>query len=202
MRHTLAPADAVRGTAPGARGLASGHAAGAWRPFLVRVLAVLALIPRVALVLLMATLLVDMMLGVFFRYVVGRALFWSEEVGTLSLVWLTFVGGAVGVRRGSHFAIHLFVDTLGATARRGVRVATALLIVLLGGTLAVFGWRLVQANATSETPALGLSLGIVYAAPVIGGLLLIGFAGALAVDEARGRVSDVGASGPGAAPPS
>jgi TRAP-type C4-dicarboxylate transport system permease small subunit len=168
----------------------------------LRLLAALSLVPRAALVLLMATLLVDMMLGVFFRYVVGRALFWSEEVGTLSLVWLTFIGGAVGVRRGSHFAIHLFVDLLGATARRVVHGATALLIALLGGTLAVFGWRLVQANATSETPALGISLGVLYTAPVVGGLLMICYACALAVDAARGRMVAPGDAGHRAAPPS
>ena len=41
------------------------------------------MIPRAVLVALMIIMLIDMMLGVFFRYVVGQALAWSEEVGTL-----------------------------------------------------------------------------------------------------------------------
>ena len=80
---------------------------------MARALHVISLIPRVVLIILMIIMLVDMMLGVFFRYVVGQALPWSEEVGTLSLIWLTFVGGAIGITRGSHFAIHLFLERLG-----------------------------------------------------------------------------------------
>ena len=125
-----------------------------------RLLFAASLIPRVVLLLLMITILVDMMLAVFFRYVVGRALPWSEEVGTLSLVWLTFIGGAIGVRRGAHFAIHLLLDHLGPSGQRVIHIVVGLLILLLGTVLVPFGWRLVVANSTSQTPALGLNLGV------------------------------------------
>lgn len=134
----------------------------------------------------MATLLIDMMLGVFFRYVVGQALSWSEEIGTLSLVWLTFIGGAIGVRRGSHFAIHLLLDHLRPAGQRLARALVAVLILLLGALLVPTGVRLVETNATSETPALGLNLGVVYASAVVGGLLTICYAAALLVDALRG----------------
>ncbi len=162
---------------------------------MARALAFVSLIPRVVLLLLMVTILIDMMLGVFFRYVIGRALPWSEEVGTLSLVWLTFIGGAIGVRRGAHFAIHLLPDHLGPTGQRIAQTVTGILILVFGGLLVPTGWRLVQTNSVSETPALGLNLGILYAAAVVGGLLTVCYAGALVTDAIRGRAIQP-ASGP------
>jgi TRAP-type C4-dicarboxylate transport system permease small subunit len=159
---------------------------------LSRILLAVSLIPRIALLILMITLLVDMMLGVFFRYVVGQALSWSEEVGTLSLVWLTFIGGAIGVHRGSHFAIHLLLDHLGPTGQRIANAAVALLILLLGALLVPTGLRLVATNATSETPALGLNLGVLYASAVVGGALMVCYAAAQLLDVLRGRPEAVG----------
>lgn len=153
---------------------------------MTRLLGYVSLIPRVVLLLLMVVILVDMMLGVFFRYVIGRALPWSEEVGTLSLVWLTFIGGAIGIRRGAHFAIHLILDYLGPTGQRIANVVTSALILVFGLLLIPFSWRLVQTNASSETPALGLNLGVLYASAVVGGLLIVCYAGALLVDAVRG----------------
>jgi TRAP-type C4-dicarboxylate transport system permease small subunit len=148
---------------------------------------VMSLIPRIVLVILMIIMLVDMMLGVFFRYVVGEALAWSEEVGTLSLIWLTFIGGAIGITRSSHFAIHLLLDHLEPNQQRILRTAIALLIVLFGLVLAPYGLELTIRNSTSITPGLGLNLGMQYASSFIGGVLMVCYAGALAFEALRGR---------------
>lgn len=152
-----------------------------------RLLYAISLIPRAVVVLLMVILLVDMMLGVIFRYVVGRALSWTEEVGTLSLVYLTFIGGAVGINRGAHFSIHVLTERLSPGLQRAVAVLIALLIMGIGVLLVPTGWNLVLTNRESETPALSLSLGVLYASTVIGGVLMICYAGALALDTLRGR---------------
>ena len=153
-----------------------------------RLLYVLSLIPRVALVLLMAILLVDMFLGVFFRYVVGRALTWTEEVGTLSLVYLTFIGGAVGITRSVHFSIHVVTERLSPTVQRVFSLVVGLFILAFGILLVPTGWTLVRSNSSSETPALGLNLGVLYFSTVVGGVLMICYAGALILDILRGRL--------------
>ena len=77
-------------------------------------------IPHVVITLLMIVIIVDMLVGVFLRYVMtwvsatfdlpSIRFFWVEEVGEWSLAWLTFIGAALGVRRGIHFAVHLVID--------------------------------------------------------------------------------------------
>ena len=79
-------------------------------------------IPHVVVTLLMIVIIVDMLVGVFLRYVMtwvsatfdlpSIRFFWVEEVGEWSLAWLTFIGAALGVRRGIHFAVHLLIDKL------------------------------------------------------------------------------------------
>jgi len=152
-----------------------------------RVVNLISFIPRVVLVMLMIIMLVDMMLGVFIRYVVGQALAWSEEVGTLCLIWLTFIGGAIGITRGSHFSIHLFLDRLGAHQQRVLQTAIALLIMLFGLVVAPYGLELTSRNSTSITPGLGLNLGVQYASAFVGGVLMVGYAVALAFEVLRGR---------------
>jgi TRAP-type C4-dicarboxylate transport system permease small subunit len=153
----------------------------------VRAFSLLSFIPRIVLVTLMIIMLVDMMLGVFFRYVVGQALPWSEEVGTLCLIWLTFVGGAVGITRSSHFAMHLFLDSLRPSQRRMLRTAIALLIMVFGLVLAPYGLELTIRNSTSITPGLGLNLGVQYASAFVGGVLIVCYAAVLAIQAIRGQ---------------
>ena len=156
---------------------------------MARAFYIISLIPRIILVTLMIIMLVDMMLGVFFRYVVGQALAWSEEVGTLSLIWLTFVGGAIGITRGSHFSIHLLLDTLPPRRQRILRVFIALLIMLFGLILAPYAFEVTIRNSTSITPGLGLNLAVQYASAFIGGILMVCYAGALALEALRGGES-------------
>ena len=37
---------------------------------------------------------------------------WVEEVGEMSLAWLTLIGAAIGIRERSHFTLHVFVHRL------------------------------------------------------------------------------------------
>jgi TRAP-type transport system small permease protein len=145
------------------------------------------LIPRIVLVMLMIIMLADMMLGVFFRYIVGQALFWSEEVGTLCLVWLTFIGGAIGVTRDSHFAINMLLEHLQPRNQRILRTVIALLIMLFGLVLTPYALDLMKRNSTSITPGLGLNLSFQYASAFVGGVMIVCYALILAVEAIRGR---------------
>ncbi|OLC39418.1 MAG: hypothetical protein AUH81_01705 [Candidatus Rokubacteria bacterium 13_1_40CM_4_69_5] len=51
---------------------------------------------------LMVVLSVDLMLGVFSRYVLVRTFTWYDEIARGCFVWVVFLGAAVGVRRGAH----------------------------------------------------------------------------------------------------
>lgn len=93
--------------------------------------------------ILTASLLVAIVAAVFIstasRYVFNASVIWSEEIPVLLQVWLTFVGGVIGQRRGAHVSVETFVNM---TPRRwrpaidafGDCVTLGLLIVLLYGS--------------------------------------------------------------------
>src|SRR5262245_60863877 len=84
---------------------------------------------------LMAALAVDLMLGVFSRYVLFRTFTWYDEIARACFVWIVFLGAAVGVKRGSHFGLHLIVDALSERARRAAALAIPLVVILFSSVL-------------------------------------------------------------------
>jgi len=126
---------------------------------------------------------VDMLVGVFLRYVMTWIsatfdlptirFFWVEEVGEWSLAWMSFIGAALGIRRGVHFAVHLVLDRMPRALRRSVLAAQCLLIVVFGALISFFGWQVAELNSQSFSPALVLNLRWLYLSSVAGGMLMI-----------------------------
>ena len=139
-------------------------------------------IPHVVITLLMIVVIIDMLVGVFLRYVMTWVsatfdlptirFFWVEEVGEWSLTWLTFIGAAAGVRRGIHFAVHLVIDWFPPALRTAVLAGQCLLIVAFGLLVAWFGWQVADLNSQSFSPALVLNLWWLYLSSVVGGILM------------------------------
>jgi TRAP-type C4-dicarboxylate transport system permease small subunit len=154
-------------------------------------------LPHLAVTALMIMAMVDMLVGVFLRYVVtwvsatfdlpSVRFFWVEEIGEYSLAWLTFIGAAIGIRRGTHFAVHIVTDRLSPAVRRGVSVSHYVLLIGFGALLAYYGWQVSELNSQSYSPALDLNLRWLYLSSVVGGLLMVIYSAAGAVGAWRGQ---------------
>jgi len=152
-------------------------------------------LPHVAVTVLMLIAMTDMLIGVFLRYVVTWIsarfdlptvrFFWVEEIGEYSLAWLTFIGAAIGIRRGTHFAVHILTDRLPPGLRRAIGVAHYVLLIGFGALLAVFGWQVSELNSQSYSPALDLNLRWLYLSSVVGGILIMIYSADGLVDTLR-----------------
>ena len=157
----------------------------------------LAWLPPVVVTVLMLVAMIDMLVGVFLRYVMtwvsatfnlpSIRFFWVEEIGEYALAWLTFIGAAIGIRRGTHFAVHIITDRFSPRVRRGVTVAHYVLLVGFGALLAVYGWQVSELNSQSYSPALDLNLRWLYLSSVVGGVLMVIYSATGAIDACRGR---------------
>ena len=160
-------------------------------------------LPHVAVTALMIVAMIDMLVGVFLRYVMtwvsatfdlpSIRFFWVEEIGEYALAWLTFIGAAVGIRRGTHFAVTILLDRLPPATRRAIRAGHAVLLVGFGVLLAVYGWQVSELNSQSYSPALDLNLRWLYLSSVVGGVLIAIYSAAALVDVVRGGPSGAGA---------
>ena len=144
----------------------------------------IASIPKVVVALLLAAAMINLLVGVFLRYVMIPVtdwldldpipFTWVEEVGEMLLAWLTLIGAAIGVRERSHFTLHV----LHLTPHGQVMVERIhhVLIAILGAISAGYGVRLCMLNYTLVTPGLELNLAMLYASVVVGGALLVVYA--------------------------
>ena len=160
------------------------------------VLRALAWLPPVAVTVLMLVAMVDMLAGVFLRYVMtwvsatfnlpSVRFFWVEEIGEYALAWLTFIGAAIGIKRGTHFAVHILTERLPAALRRAITVGHHVLLVAFGGLVAIYGWQVSELNSQSYSPALDLNLRWLYLSSVVGGILIVIYSLAALAESLRG----------------
>ena len=62
------------------------------------------------LILLTITISLLIFAQVICRYVFNYSLYWSEELGRYTLIWITFLGASVGFKRKAHVGVDfLFV---------------------------------------------------------------------------------------------
>ena len=145
-------------------------------------LRILKAVPKITVTALIVLAIVNLLVGVILRYFVGAvtdwldvdpvSFTWVEEVGELSLAWLTLIGAAIGIQSRSHFSLSVFVHRLPETAQLWIGRFNHALIVGVGLLVAWYGWKLCLLNSTLRTPGLEISLAWLYASAVVGGLLI------------------------------
>ena len=84
----------------------------------------------------MAVLVLDVLLGVVSRYIMGDQVPWTEELACLLLVWSSFFGIALAFNSRSHLGIDLIVNMMADAPRK--TAATIAHLVTLTFTVAAF----------------------------------------------------------------
>jgi TRAP-type C4-dicarboxylate transport system permease small subunit len=142
----------------------------------------LAAIPKIAVTALIVLAIVNLLVGVIFRYFVTAftdyldldpiPFTWVEEVGEMSLAWLTLIGAAIGVRQRSHFTLYVFAHHLPRTVQVWTSRFNYLLIIGFGCLAAWYGYKLCLLNRMFVTAGLQVNLAWLYASAVVGGTLI------------------------------
>jgi TRAP-type C4-dicarboxylate transport system permease small subunit len=109
-------------------------------------------------VVFFASILVIVLTAVFFRYVIGHSLAWSDEVVRYLFVQFTLLGTALTLRDRQHIRVEFFVELLPPKLRGGIEALALILVLAFNLLLVVFGMRWVAESAGFTTPALGLPL--------------------------------------------
>ena len=148
-----------------------------------RAINIILLLPKIVLTGLLAVAIGDMIIGVFLRYVMVPVtdwldldpinFFWVEEIGEYSLAWLTMVGAGIGIAEHAHFTLRVLTHRLPPPVQRAVHIASQLLIAGFGALAAWYGLKLAIVNSLLTSPALEINLAWLYAAPAVGGVLIV-----------------------------
>lgn len=129
-------------------------------------------------IVVVATLVLDVLWGVFSRFVLRSPSRWTEEVATILLIWVALLGAAVAFGRNEHLGIDYLVRQFDPTARRMVALVVQLVIAWFAGAVLVYGGYVLVSEtlrAGQVTSALGLRQGHVYLAVPISGVFILLF---------------------------
>ncbi len=105
---------------------------------------------------LMLNVTVLLLAGVISRYVFGKPLVWSDEVVSISFVWLTMLGAAIALHRNEHLRLNLFVDMLPPRLRDFVHALALVAIAALLLALLKPAYEYMQDEWFIRTPALDM----------------------------------------------
>ena len=133
----------------------------------------LVLFEGAAIAILLVALVISVFVQVLSRYIVNVSNPWTEESARYFFVWVSMLGAALGVQRGSHFGFDALVRRLPPPGERVARLAALGVVLGMAGLIAFQGWRLVELGASETGPATDVPMPWVYAAVPLGGVLIM-----------------------------
>ena len=142
-----------------------------WKKRLISVL-------NMVLIVAVALLLVDVVLGVFTRYVMGEQAKWTEELARFLLIWVSLLGGAVAFGEKAHLGVDFFVSKFHLEGRKIMAVFVHLVVLFFAMTIFLYGGGRMVIDALvmeQTTPALGWKMGYIYLALPISGFFIVLF---------------------------
>jgi TRAP-type C4-dicarboxylate transport system permease small subunit len=98
------------------------------------------------------------LMQVMLRYGFKSPLVWVEEVSIFLMIWMTFVGAGVALRRGGHVAMTILIERMPLWLARALWHVSQAAILAFVVILAWQGWLLALAVERQRSPALELSM--------------------------------------------
>lgn len=128
------------------------------------------------LVFLMAIMTIDVLWGVFTRYVMGSQASWSEELARFLLIWIGILGAAYAAGQRVHLAIDLLGPSLEPDNQKRLDIFIDILVALFAlAVMVIGGGRLIYISQVlgQLSPALQIPMWVVYSVVPLGGILVV-----------------------------
>jgi len=133
------------------------------------VLAVIGLAELGIGVLLVFFISICIVVGVFFRYVLGSSLVFVEESVTIAFIWVTFLGASVAIKMRRHIIITTISGLFGERARNYLDLFCNVFVLVVAVVVAVFATQYIEPQNRSLTVSLPVNFprGWVFSIPTL-----------------------------------
>jgi C4-dicarboxylate transporter, DctQ subunit len=121
-------------------------------------------------IILMFAMAVIVAAAVVFRYVFNEPLFWAGEVSVFLLIYITFIGGSLGLKYKTQASMTLITDYLPAKVNKWVAISAHIFMLLFMAILLFYccSWITSPTVAIQKSSALLLPMVIPYAILPVG----------------------------------
>ncbi len=111
---------------------------------------------------------------VVWRFVLNDPFSWSEELARFIQVWMVLLTASICIRKGKHLAVDYATHALPFHYAKMLKIITTIIAMVFTFIVVIFGIRMMTITVNEITPALRISIAIVYAAfPLAGTLMFI-----------------------------
>ena len=131
------------------------------------------------------------------RYLLGTSFSAYDQISRLGLVWLTFIGFAVGVWERVNIRVELLDRFLPPRMHKAVAAVLDVMMIAVAVVVLVEGWRLLDVGAYQAIMGTPLTYEVVYAGLLVGVAVLLVFLAARLFETLTGARLDPEAERPG-----
>ncbi|MCS7232510.1 MAG: TRAP transporter small permease [Synergistetes bacterium] len=114
------------------------------------------------LVALMAFMSIVTFLAVIFRFILHSPLTWSEEAARYMMVWVTYLGAGIAVKKGRHIGVTMFISKVPLSLRKSLIIFSEIIVIVFLFLLVYQGINLLLTLKDQISPAMGLPMVIPY----------------------------------------
>ncbi|MCB9946938.1 MAG: TRAP transporter small permease [Rhodospirillaceae bacterium] len=125
------------------------------------------------IVVMAVVMMASLILQIIFRYLIGHALIWSEELAMFLFTWVALLAGSLGVRDGFHVRLTLFLDLLAKPVRPWAERLIVLLVGAFGAALAWSGYLYLDATLGQVSAAVRYPIEALHSAAPAAGVLIV-----------------------------
>lgn len=109
--------------------------------------------------ILLGTIFTVLTATVFFRYVLGSPITWTEELLTMVFTWMIFIGSSAALSTHQHIRIDLLLRIVPARLEVFTALCAVLVCLAVFAVAAFYGFRYVRTTWGDLTPMLGFTFG-------------------------------------------
>jgi TRAP-type C4-dicarboxylate transport system permease small subunit len=128
---------------------------------------------EIVVVLQFAVMVAVVVAAVFARYVLNNSIVWAEELARYLFVWVSFLGGGLGVGTNIHVGIDSLVELMPPRPKLAVQIAVELMIVVLTVVLIWVGVEFTLFGMKADALLLPVPMGVVYLAVPVGCFVML-----------------------------
>ncbi len=121
---------------------------------------------------IIAVMVVNILLGVFSRFVFHLGIPFTEELGRYLMIWAGYLGCVLALREGSHVSITAVVDLFPAAGRRAITFLSRLIVTLFLAVIVVTSFTHLRSLKIQKSSAMEIPMVIPYLAVTVGAFLM------------------------------
>lgn len=125
-------------------------------------------------ILIMTAMVLSVLIGVFFRFVIPVPMAWPPEAARFLMVAVTMIASSIAIRQMDHVGITFIVDTLPMRLRGVIYIVGNLLIAAFLVIFIWYSWRMtIEMGPRQISSSLGMNMAVAYVAMPLGGLMML-----------------------------